>query len=344
MDSKTISNSNLTNSSIIAVTVTYGDRWRLLELSLTHARNEGVASAIVVTNGSKENISALVSDKFGDWAEVINLEKNYGTAKAFAAGIERAISKDGGDYVLLIDDDNLLTQGAVALLLDELITLQQSNPISAVFCNRSNHGSVELDMIRSGRCRYLINSFVGFHIGNILGRVLKISNASAAPTENIQRPNTIDMPAGPYGGLLFSNTLIKEIGLPDSRFVVYQDDTEFTSRITRLGGKLRLVGDAIIEDAEKSWNDSPQSESSIKSFLNSASAFRVFYTFRNKIYLDVRRRRGVVVFYINLCTYMCVMGAMSILSGRLARFEMLFGAMRDGLTGCLGEAAQFPLP
>ena len=54
--------------------------------------------------------------------------------------------------------------------------------------------------------------------------------------------------------MLAHRSLYQAIGLPLRELVLYADDTEYTRRITAMGGRLRLVTDALIDELELSWN------------------------------------------------------------------------------------------
>jgi hypothetical protein len=53
--------------------------------------------------------------------------------------------------------------------------------------------------------------------------------------------------------LFIHKNLIDNIGFPNEKFYLYGDDTEWTYRITKGGGKIYLILESIIVDLEPFW-------------------------------------------------------------------------------------------
>jgi glycosyltransferase involved in cell wall biosynthesis len=105
--------------NVTAVTVTYGKRAHLLTQALDAARDEGIAHALVIDNASADDIAALLATRYGGWAHVHRLERNLGSAGGFKTGIDLAL-QHGAEFLLLLDDDNVLNPGAVNQLYTAL--------------------------------------------------------------------------------------------------------------------------------------------------------------------------------------------------------------------------------
>jgi rhamnopyranosyl-N-acetylglucosaminyl-diphospho-decaprenol beta-1,3/1,4-galactofuranosyltransferase len=78
-------------TSVCVVTVTYGRRWHLLKCALASARNEGADQAVVIDNGSLEDIAQLAVAEFGAFVDVVTLDRNIGSAEGFGTGFARAL-------------------------------------------------------------------------------------------------------------------------------------------------------------------------------------------------------------------------------------------------------------
>ena len=100
---------------VCAVTVTYGRRWHLLRQVIASALSEGLSEIIVIDNAAQDDIAKLAAEEFGDFAYVVRMPKNTGSAGGFKAGLEQAMARNA-DYILLLDDDNKLGAGCVATL------------------------------------------------------------------------------------------------------------------------------------------------------------------------------------------------------------------------------------
>ncbi|MEO6748399.1 MAG: glycosyl transferase family 2, partial [Casimicrobiaceae bacterium] len=147
--------------------------------------------------------------------------------------------------------------------------------------------------------------------------------------------------SAPYGGLLLPARLLRETGLPDPQFVLYADDTEFTDRIVRRGGRIRLVAAAHVADISSSWQSGGRLRDA---WLDETSEARVFYGARNEAWFDFHRlmanrwlyrfHRGIV-----LAAWWCA----SRREPRRTRYTLLVEAIRAGEAGRLGVDARFPL-
>ena len=100
----------------ILVTVTYGRRWNYLLQSLQSAFREGIDSAVVVNNASNDAISDLCTLEFGEKVSVISLVSNTGSANGYNVGMKMALDK-GAQYILLLDDDNVLELRALHVMM-----------------------------------------------------------------------------------------------------------------------------------------------------------------------------------------------------------------------------------
>jgi hypothetical protein len=80
---------------------------------------------------------------------------------------------------------------------------------------------------------------------------------------------------------------LRLIGLPDTTFYLYEDDTEFTNRIRRSGGRLMLCREAIIQDGDVSWSLKDPGRG-LDALLTATTPGRMLYAIRNRAYFDSR--------------------------------------------------------
>ena len=95
---------------VCVVTVTYGDRWKLLVNMVDAATAAGVSRFVVVCNGITENYRAQLEQR--SWPSAIEirfvfLARNMGSAVGFKRGIETAVAAQDTEFVWLLDDDNM---------------------------------------------------------------------------------------------------------------------------------------------------------------------------------------------------------------------------------------------
>jgi GT2 family glycosyltransferase len=331
--------------NVTVVTVTYGTRWRFLEQVLSAAKREGVAQCVVVDNGSLEPISQFASDHFGAWATTISTGGNLGSATAYRLGLQQALMR-GGEYILLLDDDNILCDGALRTLESayDSAECQSGGAALAVLGYREHSADATVRQILNGTQRRAEGSCLGFHVLDISKKIIwRFSRRSQEL--KIHTDQTIPLPWAPYGGLFFHKSLIGQIGFPNEAFVLYQDDVEFTNRITKQGGSIRLIPQARIIDAEESWNLKAGHASSFSTWLTQGTDFQVFYTFRNSMYFEWHVKSDRSPWYlINMVTYISILTLFAIWLGRFKRYALLMRAAYLGVRGKLGIDIRYPLP
>jgi GT2 family glycosyltransferase len=327
--------------NVTAVTVTYGKRAHLLTQALDAAKAEGIAQAVVIDNGADDEISHRLAGRYGGWARVHRLAHNLGSAAGFKTGIELAL-RDRAEFLLLLDDDNVLNPGSVKQLYAAL-NLQfalRENTANAVFCFRADRHQALINRAGARKLR-TSSTFRGFHLLDIPAKFLNRIQPAPKPANP---PATLPAACAPYGGLFFHRTLIEKIGLPRADFVLYEDDTEFTARLNRAGGCLLLIPGATLTDLETSWNHQQPNKPSCAVWLNGGTDLRTYYAFRNGTFSDLYCRGGNrALILLNMAAYVLVLTAFAIKQHRLARLMLLLRALAAGLTGRLGIAQSMQL-
>jgi GT2 family glycosyltransferase len=158
-------------------------------------------------------------------------------------------------------------------------------------------------------------------------------------------PKTVDLPFSTYGGLLASRELFAKIGLPKADLVLYADDAEYTLRITRSGGVLRMVTDAQLEDLEDSWHLRERKKISFFTYLEKGSDWQVYYAIRNRVWLDrhILRRRALV-YSFNKAIFLLLLNFFQLLTPVTNRRNVIREAIKDGEDARLGVNSLYPLP
>jgi GT2 family glycosyltransferase len=152
------------------------------------------------------------------------------------------------------------------------------------------------------------------------------------------------LPYAPYGGLLLSRLLLERIGLPNSLFVVYSDDSEFTSRIPAAGGRILLVGDSVVDDIAPSGLGAERDTSMIPkwSWYAIESEQRAYYAARNQIAFEASRANSRALFLLNGAIVTAWMILLGVASRRTSRMRVIVRALADGVRGRLGPRRPLP--
>lgn len=324
----------LTPERTCAVTVTYGDRFGLLEQVLTALLRANIGHLIVVDNASEpasqQALYNFVAQHTHDNLTVLTMPHNLGSAGGYKAGIEAALETEC-DFVWLLDDDNVPAEDAFSHLQDAYIELAPQQTLFALCALRDDRANLKAwaQGVRTAITRP--SSVLGFHVLDIpakwLARFQKKTPCKLCP-----------LPFAPYGGMLLPREVIEIIGTPDARFYLYSDDYEYTYRITQQGGHVFLVPTSHIIDVDTSWHVRKQKTRALKQLFITPDDERIFYATRNAIYWTRHVREGAYSWYlVNLTLVRFGMAVEALLAADVKRWRLLERAITEGARGKLGK-------
>jgi GT2 family glycosyltransferase len=338
-----IANDERTPSTCV-VTVTYGDRFDFLKSVVEAAFENGVLKIVIVSNNAEANslerLRILESESQGS-INVIPLTENTGSAGGYKVGIENAVNCSDCEFIWLLDDDNQPERNALAELSKHYKELSKTFPP-----NQLGLLSLRQDREQLKRAARIVDvhsifprtsSFLGFHVLDIPRKFMKALHLKN-PEKILQSPKSaVEIPFGPYGGLFFHKSLPKEIGYPDERFFVYADDTEYTFRLTKKGGKLFLIPSSTIQDIDHSWHIKVKG-SHFEQLLLGDSESRIYFSVRNQVYVDrYIWIKNYFAYTINKFTFLIILGVLaSLIHKNLLRFAMIYKAIQEGERKQLG--------
>lgn len=320
---------------VVAVCVTYGNRWHFVERALNAAVRQGVSRIILIDNGTPDACGKLAENAFPQIVISLRLNRNIGSAGGFAVGLERAKSEEP-DWILLLDDDNEMEDSCLEKLL------KAPHPIEdARLALRPEHQIALMEGQPPDRVFHKKGAFLGFHLSDILYKI----SIRRTPPNNAKNSLNITCPQAPYSGLLLPANLLATIGIPRKDFMLYSDDSEWSSRIISSGHKIHLVADALIRDLDASWHIKSKKQSSILTWLTEGSDFRAYYACRNQIAFE-RLRDGRFSFTkaMNAVVYLTALFWTATIKGRQSRLRVLIRAIWNGWIDRLGEDKEYPLP
>lgn len=325
---------------IVLVTVTYGDRIKYLSAVLDAAfRDEIVQSAVIVNNGSSSDFEPLRT-QWGSRISIVDLGKNTGSANGYAAGIQCALDAGAG-FIWLMDDDNAPNEGAARSLCTRLLDLAKQFGLDSAAVAAVREARLNADRSASST---VDSSFLGFHVFRLGAKLLRRlidRSQSQEPTPQLT-PHRVQYV--PYGGLLAAREVFVRLGLPHRPLVLYADDWEYTMRLTKLGGIIEVVPSAVISDIDQVWYKADRKTNIFtRSLLG--SDFRVYYTFRNHVWLNFHNFvSDRLVYLVNKAAFSVLLLAYALRYRRIERFTLIMQAISDGEQGRLGEMQRLPLP
>lgn len=321
-----------------AVTVTYGNRFRLLKQVIDSTLAEGVTKVIVVDNNStpesREKLKAYEQELGSDKIKVLYLDDNYGSAGGYKRGLQEAYSDQKCEYILALDDDNVIEKGSFEKLKALIIYLRDLNSPYMLGFYRDIW---ELDnrAIKNGWVKgYLPNNFIGFNFLNALKNKFLKENESVLVDLFPLQPVEISA----MGGLFFHKSVLEKIWYPNEEFIVYADDHDFTYRFVKSGGHIFLCSELKIRDID-STTVSDEGKN-IGYFDEAFSEFKMYYQIRNHTYFSKNFIKNRILFYVNMCIFLLLqLKNIFPIPKKLffRRYSLMLRAVKDGINGKLGR-------
>ncbi|PRB08867.1 hypothetical protein CQ044_00400 [Microbacterium sp. MYb64] len=315
---------------VIAVTVTYGDRFdRLCRETIVRVLRAGVGRVVVDNGSSEASRAGLIALAAGDERILlVRNERNVGSARAFAAGLDVAKAQ-GPEFIWLLDDDNWVT----ADVLEKLLVVQQEEAgalgdPSVVVAARRVPNAFHERLSEGARVETVYppaGAFLGFDLVTYTRRKLPFRRTAGAAS----RPR---IPYAPYGGLLVRPAILDEVGSPLAELVLYSDDTVWTSQIAAAGHPIVLAAEAVIEDAEGKWTQET-AQNSVGAAISSPHKDRLYLSTRNRIWYDASRVRSFserLRYRVNRFVVMTVARISAVRNSSRAGFAVFKEAVEDG--------------
>lgn len=325
---------------IFAVTVTYSNRFDLVKQAIDSAFSEGVIKVIVVDNfshiESREKLREYEKFSF-DKVKVIYLPENMGSSGGFKIGLKEAYDDNECEFVWLLDDDNVAHRSALETL-KIFWSEKELEPDNTMLISLRTDRKVYYESIEKNNTEILtgkINSFMGFCFFSYIKNIF---------FNNKDESYIIDRNYGvthqaPYGGMFFHKSLIDKIGYPNEKFFVYADDTEYSYRLIKNGGNIYAVLNSLLKDVDISWHNIDYNKGFISSpILDTPSDFKVYYTFRNRVYFELNNRVfNRFIYFLNMFVFLVRLFISAFFKFKFIRFGLIMVAIKDGLNGSLGK-------
>lgn len=243
-------------AAIHAVIVTWQPDLTLLEAAIA-ALSAQVGCVVLVDNGSSHD---GLDEFFGRMADngcvVIREERNVGLAAGFNRGIAHARGAGAG-FVLLMDQDSVVSHGAVAALLDAWSELSRSVSVAAV--------GMQFQDPRNGVTGAFVR--IGFPFnGKITG----------APGERVECDFLIS------SGSLIPLQVLDRVGDMDAALFIDNVDLDWSFRARAAGMRLFGVCDATMQH---SIGDALKPSRWVRGGAMIHSPTRLYYIMRNRVLL-----------------------------------------------------------
>ncbi len=220
---------------------------------------------LLVDNASSDDTVRVVKSEFPD-IEVLENPSNLGYAEGNNLGIQYAI-KQGAEFLLILNNDIIMDRSAVTILVNA--TSQDPNAFittPAVY----KYSSPDETAFRR---KVWDSTALRFRSAENFPEIAE-TRVSAGPVVVPSLPTVEMLPTAlaPGCSLFLSPAVIRQVGLFDSRFFIYWEETDWCTRAVRQGCRIFLV------PAAKVWHK--ESRSFAKE--SQRSAYHYYY-FRNRL-------------------------------------------------------------
>ncbi len=321
-----------------AVIVTYGNRFHLLKQVIDATLAEGVAKIIVVDNHSvvesREKLKAYEQEIGSDKIKVLYLDDNYGSAGGFKRGLEEAYNDEACEYILVLDDDNLILENSmkkVNYLISYLEDLDNNFLLSFYRGEREDNNRI----VKEGWIKgYLANNFCGFNFAETVKK--KLSKNKKNTLINLFPLQPIQVTA--MGGSFFHKSVLEKIGYPKEDFYLYADDHDFSYRFVKSGGHIFLCSELKLEDIDSTTVSNEGKD--IGYFDEEFSEYKMYYQIRNHTYFSKNFIENKILFYGNMSVYLLLYFKKIFKTPKklfFGRYGLLLRAINDGLNNRLGR-------
>lgn len=362
--------STLESPRVAVLTVTYGARWHLLSQVLRAVSSEALVKRVIIVDNAasppvRKSLKQTAALADGPGIDVITLDRNVGSAAAFARAIELARTLPDITHVFLLDDDNVPAAGSVQQLVE--LSGQDKAEQGAVVCAlRVGRQEYEELLYDKKPQQIRANSFLGFHLAELPRKLLKArrvrktaggvdaggaareqtTNAGGAAREQNTDVRVRELVVAPYGGLLIPIHWLRTTQPPRSDLVLYGDDHDYTLRLRRAGARLLLTNAAKVHDVDASWSNASRGNSWVAA---EAPAWRAYYACRNRMYLEREFVLSAWIYNSNRVAYMGVLLALALKqTGSLRQtrrvMQPLIAAIADARRGVTGLRPAYALP
>lgn len=231
---------------VCAVVVTWNRKDLLFRcLQGLHAQTRAVNGIVIVDNAGSDGSWDALFRTYENRSDIhlFRMSENTGGSGGFSYGIERAVDM-GYDWIWIMDDDAEPTPSC----LETLWATEERQSGDHVLC----------PLIQGD------DSLQIYHHKNIdlaRFRIAEIPSTDASK---------ISIQGNAFVGPLFPSSLVRQHGLPKTKYFIWWDDTEYTFRISDHGRRMVLVTAAVILHHDKQAGAT-------------ATSWKCYYDFRNSL-------------------------------------------------------------
>jgi GT2 family glycosyltransferase len=212
---------------VVAVVVAWNRQELMVQTLDGLAAQSQRPDAVVLIDNASTDDTAQIASRHEVVDEVITMPKNMGGAGGFAAGIARAVNHWDADFVWIMDDDTVPTEGALAGLLEA----ERNYPGSpAILASKAVWTDGREHPMNRPRPRPLLDPRIA---------------------RNAEAIGTIPIRTASFVSIMIDRRAIDEVGLPEADYFLWNDDFEYTARLLRKRIGLYVPYSVVVHKTKK---------------------------------------------------------------------------------------------
>lgn len=182
-------------------------------------------NVILVDNGSTDGSVEFAKGKY-PYVNIIELDKNYGFAKANNIGTEEALKDENVRYIALLNNDTKVDRN----WLSELVKVAESDKSVGICASK---------ILIMDNPSIIDSTGYTFSFGRVVDR-------GHGEKDEGQYDSKLDVVGACGASVLYKREMLAETGLFDEDFFAYYEDAELSWRAYRNGWKARYVPTSIV--------------------------------------------------------------------------------------------------
>jgi GT2 family glycosyltransferase len=223
--------------SIIVVTYNSEDEIRDCLRSIVEAKSKTSWELIVVDNASRDKSAQVVREEF-PVAQLIANKVNVG----FAAANNQALPLLRGDYVLLVNPDSRICEGAIDAAVRHMKRQPQCGILGGLLLDEEGQVHPSARRFPNAIRKTLMLSGLREHF-----KKHRWFQDSDFEWSDFQAPLNVDWVPGAF--TLLRRSLIREVGFFDERFYLYYEETDLCLRAKRNGWEVHFIpGSRVVHE------------------------------------------------------------------------------------------------
>lgn len=280
-------------NKILAVIVTY-NRSEMLKGCINHLlrQSEPQFDILVINNNSTDGTKDYLLQIKNHRIQVINCEENIGGAGGFNLGLRYSVD-NGYYYAWLMDDDVYVEHDALEKLIEAGRQIRNWGYLASVVLDRNDKLCI-LNLPKYKKNKKNIYEYKQIKTSTFVSFFVKTS-------------------------------VVKNVGLPIKDFFIWNDDIEYTLRISDKYPCFEIEKSKVVHMVEAGRGNSIATD-------NSDRIDRYFLAYRNDCFLY--RKRGIkgILFFSSKCIYNLVRIVFCARNNRLRRMKVLIKGAIAGIS------------